>query len=292
MKEFGEVFENVDLKKYTTLGIGGTAKYLVKPSNEQNLIKLIAYLIANNIKYFILGNGSNVILDDSYFNGVIIKLDNLKDINFEDNEVVVSAGVMMPFFVNVCLQNSLVSLAFASMIPGTVGGCVIGNAGAYDHEVMEYVKWVKVLDKNGEIKIIPKEDISFGYRYTSLKDKYIILSVSFILSKGDPIECLSEIRSRNEKRMNTQPLDKKNVGSIFRNPEGNIAGKLIDDLGLKGYKIGGAQISEKHANFIINDSNASFNDIILLISMIKDKVKEEYNINLVCEPSIIRWEEV
>ena len=292
MKRYGEVLENEDLKKYSTFGIGGTTKYLVKPNDEKSLIDLIKYLKNNNIKYYILGNGSNVIIDDNYFDGVIIKLDNLKSIEVEGNLVTASAGVMMPMLVNVCLQKSLTSLAFASMIPGTVGGCIVGNAGAYGHEVMEYVKEVKVLDREGNIKILNKDNISFGYRYTTLKDKYLVLSVTFILETGDPIKELSEIRERNEKRMATQPLDKKNVGSIFRNPEGTSAGMLIDQLGLKGYQIGGAKISEKHANFIVNENSAKFNDVVSLINFIKDKVKEKYEIDLVTEPVIIKWEEV
>ena len=180
MMKYGQVIENANLKDYSTLGIGGIAKYLVKPSNEENLILLIKYLRENNIKYYVLGNGSNVIIDDHFFDGVIIKLDNLKEIIFNGNEVTSSAGVMLPMLVNVCLQKSLVSLAFASMIPGTVGGSVVGNAGAYGHEIMEYVKSVKVLDQEGNIKVLNKDNISFGYRYTSLKDKYIILSVTFL----------------------------------------------------------------------------------------------------------------
>ena len=168
---------------------------------------------------------------------------------------------MLPFLVNVCLQNSFVSLAFASMIPGTVGGSVVGNAGAYGHEIMEYVKSVRVLDNEGNIKDITKNDISFGYRYTSLKDHYLILSVTFILDKGNPEQELLEIRERNEKRISTQPIEKKNVGSIFRNPEGTSSGKLIDELGLKGYTLGGAKVSEKHANFIVNENNATFDDV-------------------------------
>ena len=292
MKKYGEVLESADLKKYTTLGVGGIAKYLIKPNSEDDLISLIQDLRNQSIPYYILGNGSNVIVDDSYFDGVIIKLDNLKTISIEGKEVIAQAGVMLPMLVNVCLQNSLISLAFASMIPGTVGGSVVGNAGAYGHEIMEYVKSVKVLDSEGNVKELTRSEISYGYRYTTLKDKYTVLSVTFILEEGDPLKELAEIRERNEKRISTQPIEKKNVGSIFRNPEGTSAGKLIDELGLKGHQIGGAKISEKHANFIVNEDNAKFEEVVSLIDLIKNKVKETYNINLVAEPTIIRWEEV
>ncbi len=289
MDKYGIVLENVSLKNLSTINIGGTAKYLVRPYSYVDLTKLLDYLKENNMKYYILGNASNVLLDDSYFDGVIIKLDEFNTIDIDGNIVTAGAGVMLPKLVNVCLQKELVSLAPFSMIPGTVGGSVVGNAGAYGHEIMEYVKEVKVIDKDNKIKTLTKDDISFGYRYTSLKDNYIVLSVTFICEKGNPIEVLSDIGTRNEKRKDTQPLDKPNVGSIFRNPDDIAAGRLIEELGFKGTKIGGAVVSEKHANFIINDGDATFDDVIKLIDKIKKEAKEKRNIDLVCEPTIVRW---
>ncbi len=289
MDNYGIVLENVNLKELSTINIGGKAKYLVRPFSYVDLGKLLDFLDDNNMQYYVLGNASNVILDDGYFDGVIIKLDEFNDIEIEGTKVTAGAGVMLPKLVNVCLQKELVSLAFFSMIPGTVGGSVVGNAGAYGHEIMEYVKEVKVIDKNHKIKTISKEDISFGYRYTSLKDNYIVLSVTFICEKGNPLEVLSEIQTRNEKRKNTQPLDKPSVGSIFRNPEDIPAGRLIEELGLKGTSVGGAMVSEKHANFIVNENNATFDDIIKLIDKIKKECKEKRNIDLVLEPTIVRW---
>jgi len=289
MKEYGEVLEQVSLKDYNSFKIGGKCKYLVKPYDIEHLIDLIDYLKSNNIKYYILGNGTNVILDDNYFDGVIIKLDNLKSIHYDGNIVTCQSGVMLPFFVKDTLNKGYTSLGFASMIPGTVGGAISGNAGCYSHEIMEYVKSVTVLNKDNELVTFDKNDISFGYRYTSLKGKYIILSATFILNKGNIAEELHNIQANNEKRINSQPLNYPNVGSVFRNPENTSAGKLIDELGLKGYKIGDAMISEKHANFIVNLGNASFKDVINLIDYIKEKVKEKYNIDLVCEPQIVEW---
>lgn len=292
MKEYGEVFENVNLKNYSTFKIGGIAKYLIKVFNEESLINLIKCLKANHIKYFILGNGSNVIFDDTYFDGVIIKLDYFDKISFEGNIVSAEAGVKLPFLVQKTLNEGFTSLAFASMIPGTIGGSIVGNAGCYHHELMEYLLDVTVIDSNGEVKTLTKNDISFGYRYTSLKNHYLVLKCRFILEKGDVDQVREELKTINLKRQETQPLDKYNVGSIFRNPENAAAGKLIDDLGLKGYMIGGAKISEKHANFIINENNATFEDVIKLIDYIKEKVKARYNIDLVLEPTIIKWNEI
>lgn len=288
MNEYGIVYENVDLKKYTTLGVGGIAKYLIEVTSENNLVSLIKYLKDNKIKYYILGNGSNVILDDSYFDGVIIKVNKLNKIEVNDDLVTASCGVKLGFLNNVALQNGLVSLYFASLIPGEVGSSVMGNAGCYNHSLMEYVQSVKVLTEEGNITNISKSEIDYGYRYTSLKEN-IILSVTFKLEKGDPIETLKLIKENNDKRLASQPLDTKNVGSIFKNPEGFAAGKLIDDLGLKGYHIGDAYVSDKHANFIVNKGNATYLDMLNLINYIKLKVFENYKISLEVEPKIISW---
>ena len=292
MKEFGEVLENVSLKKYTSLGIGGNAKYLIKVENKIKLIALLNYLNSRKIKFFILGNGTNTIFEDNNFDGVVIKLDNFNNISFSDNLVHVESGVSLPLLVQKCLDNGYVNLAFASNIPGSVGGATIGNAGCYNHEIMEYVKSVEVLDYEGNYKIIDKNDISFGYRYTSLKNKFIVLGVNIILEKGDVQLAQNLIEENRLKRINSQPLNEKNVGSVFRNPENASAGKLIDDLNLKGTRRGDAMISEKHANFFVNKNNASFKDYIELINITKKKVKDEYNVDLVLEPTVVIWDEI
>lgn len=292
MKEFGEVLKNVSLKKYSSFGMGGEAEYLVKPYDTDSLVNLIKYLKENNMKYYILGNGTNILFDDEDFDGVIIKLDNFKDISFEDNLVTCGSGANLASLVRKTIEEGFTSLYFAAMIPGSVGGSVVGNAGCYGHEIMHYLKSVEVVDQEGNVKVIPKEDIEYGYRYTSLKGKYIILNATFVVSKGDVNLAKESIKEKNEQRINTQPLDKRNVGSIFRNPEGDSAGRLIDELGLKGYKIGGAMVSEKHANFIINEDNATFEDVTSLIKFIQKKVKKAYDIDLVTEVQIVKWDQI
>ncbi len=287
MNEYGTVKENVSLKDYTTFKIGGICKYLIEVNNKNSLIKLIDYLKNNNLKYYILGNGSNVILDDNYFDGVIIKLNKLNKISINDNFVTAECGVKLGFLNNVCLQNGLVSLSFASLIPGEVGASIKGNAGCYNKELLNYVYSVEVLDNNGNVKNILKSDIKYGYRFTDIEG--LILSATFILEKGDPILTLKEMKENNDKRLISQPLDMPSVGSIFKNPENMSAGKLIDDLGLKGYHINDAYISEKHANFIVNKGNASFDDVIKLIDYIIFKVKEKYGVTLKVEPKIVWW---
>lgn len=287
MNEYGTVKENASLKDYTTFKIGGICKYLIEVNNKNSLIKLIDYLKNNNLKYYILGNGSNVILDDNYFDGVIIKLNKLNKISINDNFVTAECGVKLGFLNNVCLQNGLVSLSFASLIPGEVGASIKGNAGCYNKELLNYVYSVEVLDNNGNVKNILKSDIKYGYRFTDIEG--LILSATFILEKGDPILTLKEMKENNDKRLISQPLDMPSVGSIFKNPENMSAGKLIDDLGLKGYHINDAYISEKHANFIVNKGNASFDDVIKLIDYIIFKVKEKYGVTLKVEPKIVWW---
>lgn len=287
MNEYGTIKENVSLKDYTTFKIGGTCKYLIEVNNKNSLIKLIDYLKNNNLKYYILGNGSNVILDDNYFDGVIIKLNKLNKISINDNFVTAECGVKLGFLNNVCLQNGLVSLSFASLIPGEVGASIKGNAGCYNKELLNYVYSVEVLDSNGNIKNILKSDIKYGYRFTDIEG--LILSATFILEKGDPILTLKEMKENNDKRLISQPLDMPSVGSIFKNPENMSAGKLIDDLGLKGYHINDAYVSEKHANFIVNKGSASFDDVIKLIDYLIFKVKEKYGVTLKVEPKIVWW---
>lgn len=287
MNEYGTIKENVSLKDYTTFKIGGTCKYLIEVNNKNSLIKLIDYLKNNNLKYYILGNGSNVILDDNYFDGVIIKLNKLNKISINDNFVTAECGVKLGFLNNVCLQNGLVSLSFASLIPGEVGASIKGNAGCYNKELLNYVYSVEVLDNNGNVKNILKSDIKYGYRFTDIEG--LILSATFILEKGDSILTLKEMKKNNDKRLISQPLDMPSVGSIFKNPENMSAGKLIDDLGLKGYHINDAYVSEKHANFIVNKGSASFDGVIKLIDYIIFKVKEKYGVTLEVEPKIVWW---
>ena len=292
MNEFGKVLENVSLKDYSTFKIGGITKYLVKPYSEEKLSKLIKYLNKNKTKYYIIGNGSGLIIDDSFFNGVIIKLDYFKDIKYQDNLVTVGSGVILSNFVNDNFKYGYTNLAFLSMIPGTIGGAVVVNAGCYGDEIINYVKKVKVLDKAGNIKILDKNEISYGYRYTTLKDKYIVLETTFILKKGDVLKTKEWLKEQNNKRINAQPLDKFSVGSIFRNPEEHPAWVLIDKIGMRGKTVGGALVSSKHANFIVNEKDASFKDVIELINIIKKKVKDKYEISLVVEPTILRWDEL
>ena len=290
LAKFGKVKEDVDLRNYNTYKVSTTSKYLVDVKSEESLINLIKYLKENKIKYLILGNGSNVVLPNKPFDGVIIKLNGLNTIDIDDDEVYVGAGVMLPKLVSETVNNCLCGLEWAAGIPGTVGGAVVGNAGAYLSDIFTFIDEVKVLE-NGEIKIIKKSDIKYSYRYSSFKDNkdIIILGVKLKLNKGSKDESEVLMKKRLERRIESQPLEYPSAGSVFRNPEGNFAGKLIEDCGLKGKRIGGAMVSEKHANFIINYDNATPKDIRDLIKFVHDTVLKETKIDLVIEQELIDW---
>lgn len=290
LSNFGKVFENYNLENMNTYGIKTITKYLIKPNSLDNLKELIEYLKENNIKYYLLGGGSNVILPDNPFNGVIISLETINKLEFNDTKVSVGAGISLGVFINKCIEKSLGGLEYLAGIPGTLGGSLYGNAGVKEHTIYDYLESIIIL-RDGSIITLNKSDIKYSYRYTSFKEsKDIILGATFNLYKDDQDKLMEIVKNNRIKRVNSQPLEYKNAGSVFKNPEGDYAGRLIESLGLKGYTIGGAQVSEKHANFIINIGNATGKNIRNLIKYIQTRVYEEYKINLELEQIIIEWE--
>lgn len=290
LSNFGEVIENASLENYNTYGIKTITKYLVKPDSLGHLKSLISYLKENNISYCILGGGSNVIFPDNIFNGVIISLESLNDIKIDKNIVEVEAGINLGIFVNTCINNSLGGLEYLALIPGTLGGALYGNAGVGTSSIYDYLETITIL-KDDEFITLEKKDIHYSYRHTEFKNSnVIIVSATFKLYKDDILKLKEIVKENRIKRINSQPLEYKNAGSVFKNPEGDYAGRLIESLGLKGYTIGGAQISEKHANFIINIGSASGKDIRNLIKYIKEKVYDTYKIELELEQIVIDWE--
>ena len=291
MKEYGEVKEFVDLKKYNTYGIGGISKYLVMPEDIDDLSSLIKYLNKENIPWYVLGGGSNVILPDEDFDGAIIKLDKLNRVVIDNDIIIAESGVSLGMFVNTLLDHGFVNYAHLMGIPGTLGGAIVGNAGAYNVSIFDYLISVSIIDADGNKKILNKEDIEYDYRYTEFKGKNsIVVAASFKGIYGDVALVREQIRVNMEKRRNTQPLEYKNAGSVFKNPPEYSAGYLIDHAGLKGLTVGGAKVSEKHANFIINYDNATSRDIIKLIGIIKNTVEDKFNIELNLEQVIVKWE--
>lgn len=290
LRKYGKVKENVNLKNYNTYKVNSTANYLVDINSEESLVNLIDYLNSNNVSHFIIGNGSNIILPSENFDGVIIKLSGLNKIIIDDDEVYCEAGVMLPKLCNEVVNNCLTGLEWASGIPGTVGGATIMNAGAYLSDFYTNLVSVKVLEK-GSIKEYKKDEIKHSYRYTMFKDMndIIILSVKLKFNKGNVDESLNIMKNRMERRIASQPLEYPSAGSTFRNPENNFAGKLIEDCGLKGKQIGGAMVSLKHANFIINYDNATSEDIKKLIDLTHSEVLNKFGVDLYLEQEIIEW---
>lgn len=277
-----------ELTKYNTYRVNSVCHALVFPKTIKELKEVLSILKKYSIKYLILGNGSNVILPP-YYDGIIIKLSNFSECNIKGNEVVVGAGYMFNKLSSELSNMEYTGYEWAVGIPGTVGGCIYNNAGAYKMSMSDLLISVTVL-KNDEIIELSCNECNFGYRTSLFKEEkdYVILSCKLKLHKGNLDEIKSLISDRTKRRMETQPLNYPSCGSVFRNPDNIPAGKVIEDVGLKGYSIGGAKVSELHANFIINIGEATSEDIIKLINVIKDKVKNETDIDLILEQEIIK----
>ena len=289
---------NEPLASHTSFNIGGPADVFVTVENEKELAKAINFAKAENIRYFLLGNGSNVLASDEGFRGIIIKLSGDFNTATVDGEIIkAGAGITLSKLAGLAMNSSLTGLEFASGIPGTLGGALFMNAGAYGGEMKQIVTKVKVL-KNiptandtdcegcGAIIELTGEEMQFGYRHSILKEKnYIALSCEMKLEKGDKETIASYMRELALKRKEKQPLEYPSAGSTFKRPEGYFAGKLIEDAGLGGYTVGGAQVSEKHKGFVINKGGASAKDVKDLIDYVIKTVKEKDNVTL--EPEVL-----
>ena len=288
----GKILTNVSLKDYTTYKVGGIAKVMVYPKNTESLVKLLEFLKRENVKFMVLGKGSNVLFSDKEYDGVLIKLDEFNKIEVHNNRIIAGAGAPMIKVSREAIKHSLAGLEFASGIPGTVGGCVYMNAGAYNSDMGYVVSRVKVLTPKMTVITMVNRECDFHYRTSFFKKNknYIVLEATFNLKKGNK-ELLEEVvADRLKRRLESQPLEYPSAGSVFRNPKDMYSGKLIEDLGYKGLEKGGAKVSEKHANFVVNYNKATAKDIKELIDFLKDEVKEKYGVDLVVEQEFINWE--
>jgi len=281
--------EDISLKKYNTYKVDTTCSFLVFPKDINELIEIIKELKKNKLKYIVLGNGSNVIFSMKHYDGVIIKLDNLNNIEYNKNIVTVEAGYSLSKLALETIDKGLDGLTFAVGIPGCVGASTAMNAGAYNSDMSQVVKEVKVLNDNLEIITLKNKDLEYEYRDSFLKrnKEYIVLLTTIELANNDTVAMKKIVDERRKKRIATQPLDMPNAGSVFRNPPNMYAGELIEKSNLKGFKIGDAEVSKKHANFIVNSGNATGQDIIKLINKIKKEIKDKYNVELKLEQIII-----
>lgn len=284
-----EYKEKALLKNYNTYKIAATCDYIVFPKNEEELIIILKELKKNGIRYLFLGNGSNVIFSRPHFDGVIIKLDHLNTIEYNDTLVNVGAGYSLIKLAMETIERGLSGLEFAAGIPGCVGASTAMNAGAYNSDMASVIKSVKVLTPDFNIQTYQYDELEFAYRDSFFKrnNNYIVLSTTFNFSLGDSEAMKKQVLERRMKRFASQPLNMPSAGSVFRNPDNMYAGELIEKLNLKGYRVGDAEVSPKHANFIVNVGNATGYDIIELIKKIKKEVKSKYGVELKLEQIII-----
>lgn len=276
------------MSRHTTFRVGGEAACLIKVLNSKELSKIITFLRQTEHEFFVLGNGSNLLVSDNGYEGVVLKLEGeFNEIKTDGLKIISGAGASLAAVARTAMEEGLTGMEFASGIPGTMGGAIVMNAGAYDGEMKQVVKEVTVMDQEGNILVLDNDTMEFGYRTSVIKNRpFIVLSVVLELQEGEKAEIKKKMDDFAERRREKQPLEYASAGSTFKRPEGYFAGKLIMDAGLRGFSIGGARVSDKHCGFIINMGNASATDIAELIEEVQERVKEQFGVML--EPEVIR----
>lgn len=292
IKQFfkGDIRLSQPLASFTTFRIGGPADYYLEPLDKDDVVNVIKYLQANGFPYMIIGNASNLLISDEGYRGAVINLEKaLSDVRKEEDFVVAEAGARLAKFVDFCVQRGLGGVEMLAGIPGTIGGAVIMNAGAYGGEISDHLVDVEVL-REGNVVWIRKEEGGFSYRRSGFA-RDVVLSARFLLPKKDRAELMRIRRELLIRRNLTQPVNYPNAGSIFKNPPGNYAAKFVEDAGLKGLRRGGAQISDRHGNFIVNTGNAKATDVLELIRIAQEEVYKKYNVRLELEVKLIGFKE-
>lgn len=287
-----QVWAQEPMKKHTTFRVGGCARYLVEPKDALQLSAVVNACRAENMPYYVVGNGSNLLVSDSGYDGVIIHLfKNMSGIRTEGNHMILQAGALLVRAASTACREGLSGLEFASGIPGTVGGALVMNAGAYGGEMKDVVSRVTVLTPEGETREYTKEQMAFGYRRSRLTEEAgIVLETEFSLQPGRTEEIRARMEELKEKRVSRQPLEYASAGSTFKRPKGYFAGKLIEDAGLRGYRIGDAQVSEKHCGFVINRGNATASEIAEVIRQVQERVYAHSGVRLQTEVKLLGWE--
>ncbi|MDV3428540.1 MAG: UDP-N-acetylmuramate dehydrogenase [Bacillota bacterium] len=286
--DINDIEIDAPMVKYTSFKVGGPVDYLVNPGSYQQVSDIVKLCRKLGMPYYIIGNCSNLIVKDGGFRGTLIKLSKLNKIYIEGNRITSQSGTLLKSVSNAALEESLTGFEFASGIPGSVGGAIYMNAGAYDGEISKVIEDARVLDNNGEIKNLTKEELELGYRSSSVQTYgYVILEATFKLNPGDKEKIRNRIIELTNRRCDKQPLEFPSAGSTFKRPEGFFAAKLIEDTGLKGLTVGEAEVSTKHSGFLINKGGASAKDVIDLITLVQERVKEKFNVDLHPEVRII-----
>ena len=273
------------LSRHTTFRVGGPADLLVKPTIEE-LVSIVELCAQKQVPYTIIGNGSNLLVSDQGIRGVVIELGSeAQQMHWEGSRLTVQAGAMLSKIAHEAAARGLSGLEFAAGIPGTVGGAVVMNAGAYGGEIAQIIQEAEVLTKEGKRQVLSKEELELSYRHSVIPERaYIVLGATFLLEKGTQEEIVHQMDAYMQSRREKQPLNYPSAGSTFKRPEGYFAGKLIMDAGLRGYQVGGAQVSEKHCGFVINRGEATAKDILTLMQDVQRIVQEKYQVTL--EPEV------
>lgn len=280
------VLTDEPMSRHTTFRIGGPADFFLLPVSYEETGKILKVCREEHMPYFFLGNGSNLLVSDNGYRGVIIQMyRNMNQIQVEGEQIRAQAGALLSGIAAAAKNESLEGFEFAGGIPGTLGGAVVMNAGAYGGELKDVLKEATVMTQEGEILTIPVEELAMGYRTSIVRTKgYLVLEAVIALKKGEPEEIRGRMRELTEKRTGKQPLEYPSAGSTFKRPEGHFAGKLIMDCGLRGYNVGGAKVSEKHCGFVINAGGATARDVRDLMDDVTDKVREKFGVTL--EPEV------
>ena len=281
-----EILVAEPMKNHTTFRIGGPADALALPKTPEEVAEVVRFCHEHAQPYYVLGNGSNLLVSDEGYRGLVLQLyRNFNDIQVNGETITVQSGAMLAAVARTAYQTGLTGLEFASGIPGTIGGAVVMNAGAYGGEMKNVLKEVTVLTKEGEVLVIPAKALELGYRTSVIpKNGWIVLGAVLQLKKGDQEQILARMEELKEQRITKQPLDLPSAGSTFKRPEGYFAGKLIMDAGLRGYTVGDAQVSEKHCGFVINRGEATAKDVRTLMDDVVRRVKEQFGV--VLEPEV------
>lgn len=286
----GRIALSEPLSRYTSFRIGGPADYYLEPADKQDVVRIIPYLQSQNIPFLIIGKGSNLLVSDEGVRGAVINLEGgLTSMSIDGDILSVEAGVTLARFVDFCIQHGFSGVEMLPGIPGTIGGAVMMNAGAYGGEISDHLVDVELI-RNGKVAVVPKEEAGFVYRGSGFAGD-IILGARFRLPPGDKAETLKVRRELLIKRNRAQPVNFPNSGSMFKNPPGTFAAKLIESAGLKGHRHGKAQISERHANFFVNLGGASAQDVMALIELAQQTVLEKFSIHLELEVKLVGFSE-
>lgn len=291
--DVGKMIEDEPMYKHTTYKVGGPARIYLMVKDVDSLVKTIKYCHKHRVKYLVIGRGSNLLFSDREYEGIIISLNEcFNQVSINGSTIIAQAGVSMISLSYQAAKTGLSGFEFMGGIPGSIGGGIYMNAGAYKYDLASVVKSVKLLNEKQEVVTYSNEQMEFSYRHSVCQDnrKLIILEVEFELTTKSPDEIKAVLDKRKERRMSTQPWNMPSAGSVFRNPSEKAAWQYIDECGLRGYEIGGAQVSPKHSNFIVNNGYASAKDIYDLIMLVQENVKDKFGVKLKREVGLVNWE--